>query len=710
MPTDQLKANPTVLLAQELAQSESPEVIQTLADLATRTGHETVRQAILTALRPMADQRCIDEICATWYRSRHDQLGQLLEQSGWVASKPEHLKLATALKSGQLDMLRQGGAEVVAPLLKACQDADPTIAHNARLVLEQLQQAEAREALFRLIIETDQPLAREVAVAAQYAPQEPQQRALFYVLTEQWEAYEKLDFDQSLIQAVYQASNEWLQSRIAELTRRAGRAEFVQIIAGSRQQRRLADMTEGEWEVVFALLQRRQQWAEMWRLAQAAPAVWGVRLLQQLDDAGWQPEQPADQAGLAELVGLARACAAEGLQLGRLLRCQRTLTAHRGPVNDLAITPDGQLLVSGSDDGTVRLWGLPEGKALKTLEKHSSEVWSVAISPDGRLLVSGSDDGVVYLWRLPDGKFLDTLKSQADALNDLAISPVPLGGYTNQWLLAGGYGNGLIRLWRLPDGKILNTLNGHSAGVVKLAISPDGNLLASGSRDSMIQLWRLPGNAPSRDGAPPIDSEPLQTLRDHTGSVNGLAISPNGRLLASASLDQTVRIWQLLEGDKLNEVKLFKTLKGHGDAVVDLAIQPNGPILASAGLDKTIRLWRLSDGQPLQSLSGHANWVMSLAISPNGRLLSSGGYDNTIKLWSSDLTRLASLPPGQTTLADLEWLQETAQTGKISSVERSWANFMLALGRWRRRFDIEVEAVSPHISIGEFDIELEIAG
>ena len=101
---------------------------------------------------------------------------------------------------------------------------------------------------------------------------------------------------------------------------------------------------------------------------------------------------------------------------------------------------------------------------------------------------------------------------------------------------------------------------------------------------------------------------------------------------------------------------------------------------------------------------------MSLAFSPNGRLLASGSYGHQIKLWSSDLSYLAAAPISQTTLADMEWVQETLQKGKVSLAERDWLAFILALMRWRRRFDIEVEEAARHISVGEFDIELELVG
>jgi WD40 repeat protein len=148
------------------------------------------------------------------------------------------------------------------------------------------------------------------------------------------------------------------------------------------------------------------------------------------------------------------------------------------------------------------------------------------------------------------------------------------------------------------------------------------------------------------------------TLAGHTASVNGLAVSPDGLLLASGSLDKTVRLWRLPDG------KFLKTLTGHTDAVVGLALSPislpggtGGWLLASAGLDQTVRLWRVPEGKLLKTLEGHTDWVTRLAIRPDGQWLASASYDQTIRLWASDLARLCHQPASQTTLDDLAWLE-----------------------------------------------------
>lgn len=679
------------VLAQQLVQTESPDVIQALAEAVTRIGSEPVRRGVVETLGRVTHQGCIDQVCAVWNRSRQAELGALLEQAGWVASGPDRLALLTALKSGRLETVTAGGPELVKPLLQATRDEDPTVARQARQALARLGRPEAQAEFYRLVIEEGDGLAVGLAAGLPYAPPDPQRRALFYLLTAQWERYEELDFDRSLLRAAYQVSDEWLQGRIVDLIRQAGRPEFVEVIAGGRQRRRLAEMSEVEWAAVLALLAAHQSWPEMWRLAQAAPAVWSVALLAELETAGWSPALPDEQAGLAELQRLARDCAPEGLRLGRNTRCQAVLTGHSGGVYDLAISPDRQLLASSSDDRTVRLWSLPGGELQQTLAGHTDEVWGLAMSPDGRLLISGSDDDTVRLWRLPDGAPLQVLAGTTEAVNGLAISPVlPPGGRTGEWLLASGSRDHSVRLWQLPHGKGLGRLNGHSDLVIDLAVSPDGQVLASGSRDGTIRLWRLP------DGAP------LQTLKGHTGAVNCLAFSGNGHFLASGGLDGMVRLWLLPEGT------LLKSLPGHTEGVVAVVFSPaNGELAASAGLDRTVRLWRVPDGAALGVFKEHTDWAMSLAVSRDGELLASGGMDGAIRLWGSDLARLSRTPAARLGLADLDWVQETLKQARLTEAERGWLKFLQALLRWQRRFDVEVEEAPQHISIGEFDIEIE---
>ena len=173
----------------------------------------------------------------------------------------------------------------------------------------------------------------------------------------------------------------------------------------------------------------------------------------------------------------------------------------------------------------------------------------------------------------------------------------------------------LIHLWDPLTGQTAFTLT-HDATLRSITFSEDGLLLASASDDNTIQLWNL-------------QSQTLEgTLRGHTDSVLSVAFSPDGLLLVSASTDNTVRLWnpqlQTSEG----------TLRGHTDSVLSVAFSPDGLLLASASADNTVRLWNPQLQTPEGMLRGHTDSVLSVAFSPDGLLLVSASADNTVRLWN----------------------------------------------------------------------------
>jgi WD40 repeat protein len=162
-----------------------------------------------------------------------------------------------------------------------------------------------------------------------------------------------------------------------------------------------------------------------------------------------------------------------------------------------------------------------------------------------------------------------------------------------------------------------------------------------------------------------------------------------------------VRLWSLPDGEMLH------TLEGHSDSISCLAISPDGRVLASGSDDHTIRLWSLPDGVALKALRGHTAEVSCLTISPNGRVLASGGVDKAVRLWVLGQVDLSCLIVGYTSVKELQLLQERTQEEEAADTERTWLKFILALIRWQRRFDIEVGEISHDLPGGRFDIEIE---
>jgi hypothetical protein len=627
-----------------------------------------------------------------------------------------------------------GSAEAVRVLEESVAEASEFLQPLALETLERLASegnVAAKEALCRLVMAYDEPRAREIVTAQGYLPHNESHRALFFFLTNQWAAYEALDFDHRLLREAYDTADAGLRRRIAAQARQAGRVEWVDMVSGGKQGRRLGRMTEAEWRTALSVLEENQRYAELWRLAQEAPPRWSAPILRLLKRVRWQP-RPEERAGFEELARLAKGWQEDTFRAS--LHHRATLLAHTHEVRCLAIDPRGRLLASASTDRTVRLWSLPDGELKRTLKGHSAWVSCLAVSPNGQVLASAGRDRKICLWSLPEGTPLGKLKGHTQPVFCLAITP-------DSRLLLSGSADRSIRFWDLKDGSAISTLKGHKAGITCLALSPEGTLLATGSADSTIRLWSVP------------EGRLLRTLEGHRDEdldgVLSLTISPNGKLLISGGTDHRVMLWRLPSG------RLLKTLKGHFEPVASLVISPNSRLLVSGagdhdlllwrlpsgrclatlagqtgansalvispdgnllacssggglGMDHTVRLWNLRKRQLAGVLQGHSRAVSCLAMSPDGLLLASGSGDSTIRLWSAELPRLGRLPIAHTSLQDLEWVQGALASEFLSEGERRAFAFLAALMRWRRRLDILVDEAAPRVvELGAFDIELE---
>lgn len=174
----------------------------------------------------------------------------------------------------------------------------------------------------------------------------------------------------------------------------------------------------------------------------------------------------------------------------------------------------------------------------------------------------------------------------------------------------------------------------HSALIHCVAVSPDGKLLATAGFDNAVKIWEL-----NPDGT--IKDKEKKTLTGHTGPVYAVAFDPKDpNVIATASQDKTGRVWDLSSG------KVKGELKGHTDIVDTVAFSPDGKTLATAGADKSVRLWSAADGKELKNLGAHDGSVYTVCFSPDGKLLASAGSgkDNLVKVWDvkgqKELTQL----------------------------------------------------------------------
>ncbi len=294
--------------------------------------------------------------------------------------------------------------------------------------------------------------------------------------------------------------------------------------------------------------------------------------------------------------------------------------AHSDRIRCLAISSDGKVLVSGSDDKTLKTWSFPDGKLLKTLKGHTHEVASLAISPDSKNLASGSYDKSIKIWSLPKGKLLRTLKGHSGHVDVLAIS-------NDGKLLVSGGDDKTIKFWSLPEGKLLNTITDNPGPLTCLAISPDGKLLASVSNNNVIRLLSFP------------DGKLDMSLEGHTGIVQCVTFSSDGNILASGSDDKTIKLWNIPERKNLT------TLKGSSRTIYSMVFGADGKTLVAGSSDNSISVWSVGEGRLTVIVNDKSSSTYSvatpLAISPDGTTLTTtvfaletGKRDAAIKLWS----------------------------------------------------------------------------
>lgn len=382
----------------------------------------------------------------------------------------------------------------------------------------------------------------------------------------------------------------------------------------------------------------------------------------------------------------------------------RKFIGNTSQVFSIAFSPDDKMILTGCDDGTVRLWDL-KGDTIATFIGHMRLVSSVAFSPDGKNVLTASLDITTRLWDLkghelkkfefggdlhvfcakfsPDGKTILTGVGNCKArLLDLEGNIIQeFSGHTSyviyvafspdgKKIITVCY-DGTARLWDL-QGHVIQEFVGHSDKIYCVAFSPDGKKILTGSADETARLWNLEGNT-------------IQILRGHTNIISSVAFSRGGDTVVTSSLDGTVRLWKLkaysscefngysgkvtsiaISPDREKIVtgledstailwdlngNIIKKFKGHMGIICAVAFSPDGKKILTGSLDRTARMWDLNgntiakfNGDSKSEYEGHKGRVSCVAFSPDGKTILTASYDGTARLWNLDGT--AHMKPG----------------------------------------------------------------
>lgn len=296
-----------------------------------------------------------------------------------------------------------------------------------------------------------------------------------------------------------------------------------------------------------------------------------------------------------------------GKQIGK------TLTGHTKWITwlcwePLHLNPQCRYLASASKDCSIRIWDTLTGHCEKILTSHTQSVTTIKWGGDG-LLYSASQDRTIKAWRASDGVLCRTLQGHGHWVNTMALS-------TDYVLRTGAFNPADASINPQDMQGSLEQLKEKALQRYNQVRGQDPERLVSGSDDFTLFLW-----------APAEDKKSLQRMTGHQALINEVLFSPDTRIIASASFDKSIKLWDGKTG------KYLSSLRGHVSAVYQIAWSADSRLLVSGSSDSTIKVWDAKTMKLFVDLPGHADEVYAVDWSPDGQRVASGGKDKCLRIW-----------------------------------------------------------------------------
>jgi WD40 repeat protein/serine/threonine protein kinase len=287
------------------------------------------------------------------------------------------------------------------------------------------------------------------------------------------------------------------------------------------------------------------------------------------------------------------------------------LRGHKEFITSVAFHPDGRRLASAGADSTIRIWDRTTGKQIRApLYGHPGTVMKSAFTPNGRYLVSAGGDKTVKIWDAETFEVLHSLKGHEEFILGMALSP-------DSRLVASGGRDKTVRIWEVATGKLVHVCQGHDWFVRDVAFSTDSSRVVSLGGEGVVKIWDVA-----------TGQEKLSWREISPSMTEAVAISPDGEHLAVAT-GRDVHVRTLADGHEVC------VLRGHFIQVFGLAYSHDGRRLATASWDNTAKIWDPESGREILTLRGHTDTTRGIAFSPDGRHLATASHDKTIRVWNA---------------------------------------------------------------------------
>ena len=655
LPEDSMERRVKIALMTDQANlltKGGPDIIEPLIE-ACDDNNETIATHARKLLSRLKNPKAVNALCKEWERTRDEKLEQAIQQGKYISEDSLDSYVLTSLKSGDRSSLANEDPAIIDSVMKACEDKDPDIASQAQSLLSELKNPEAVDDLCARWAKTrDERLGAAIEKGRYVVTEDSDVNVLTSLKTNQLDQIQKSGGKEEVATLLGTVNDS-----DRELARRAGRAllslesdearnelchQFIHnhnevagksavtsgVVPTEKFDQGLFYFLTGQWARFERVDPGHKMLVEAYRSSddrlrqrinvqiQAAQQQ-GYMKTDTVDEIGgveemsdWEWEQKLKQLVKQKRWG-------EMWKLASQARSRWSAALIR-ELSQAEWTPDseedaeslaklGEIASGMKDSGDSA-----EPDIVATLEGHTNTIVCLAFTPDGKQVVTGGRDNTVRVWKTAGGECLHTFTDHTDEVRALITTQIK----ETTVMVSTGWDT-MVHVYDLTIGKHLGSLTSDDDLPIQcMALSPNGRYIATGSWDAAVQLWDLQ------------TLKPVGTLTGQTAPITGVAFSHDGQVLIAGSEDKTVRMWDMTNGRPIH------TFEGHERKIDCVAVSPDSQQLISGSQDTTVRLWNRNIKLAPRTLRGHSAPITALSVQPQGNVVASGSADAVVQLWS----------------------------------------------------------------------------